>query len=101
MWNMILNIVLALVSVAIAFITYYLDIKKKIQESVNGEINKAEDTGEVGAVKMAYVVESIYNNIVPKVLRPILNKKAIEKIVQAAFDKLEEYAQKQAQKATK
>lgn len=98
MWEIILNIVLAVISIALAGVTYYLDVKKKILEQVNGEIDKTEDAGEVGAAKMAYVVDSIYNNIVPKILRPILTKKAIEKIAQAAFDKIESYAKKQVAK---
>ena len=101
MLETILSIALAVVSVALVLITYYLDVKKKVQESVNGAINEAEDTDEKGENKMAMVVNSIYYDIVPKVLRPILTKTRIEGIVQKAFDKIEEYAQKQAQKATK
>lgn len=98
MWEIILNIVLAVLSIVLAGVTFYLDTKKKIHEQVNGKIDLAEDTGEKDARKMAMVVDSIYYDIVPKILRPILNKKAIEKIVQAAFDKIEDYAKKQVAK---
>ena len=98
MLETILNIVLAVLSVALAGATYYLDVKKKIQEEVDGKINAAEDTKKSGDIKMELVVNSIYYDIVPKILRPILNKKAIENIVQKAFVQIEEYAQKQAEK---
>ena len=101
MWDTILNIVLAIISIALAGITYYLDVKNKIQAEVNGKIDAAEDTELVGESKMAAVVDSIYYNIVPQVLRPIFTKSKIEKIVQKAFDKIEDYAQKQANKDKK
>ena len=44
--------------------------------------------------KMAFVVEQL-KKIVPKALRFIFTDKAIEKIAQKAFDKIEEYAKKQ------
>ena len=99
MWNIIFDIVLTLIIFTLAGLTFYLDTKKKILEEVNGKIDGAEDTEEVGAIKMELVVDSIYNNIVPKILRPILNKAVIEKMVQAAFDKIEDYAQKQVEKS--
>lgn len=95
MWEIILDICLAVLSITLAGITYYVDTKNRIQDKINGEIAKAEGTGEVGAVKMAYVVENIYK-IVPKIMRPIFTKKVIEKIAQKAFDKIEEYAEKRA-----
>lgn len=98
MWEIILNILIAIGSITLAGIAFYLDTKKKIQEQVNGEIDAAEDTDKKDKEKMAYVVDNIYNNLVPRILRPILNKKAIEKIVQAAFDKIEDYARKQIAK---
>lgn len=97
MWGIILNIVLVLLSVALAGVIFYLDVKKKITESANGEISKAEDISKIGEEKMAYVVSQL-KTIVPKVLRFIFTDKVIEKIVQAAFDKIEEYAQKQVEK---
>lgn len=98
MWEIILNIVLALLSVTLAGVTYYLDVKKKILESVNDKVNEAEDTGEDGKAKMAMVVNEIYTKIVPTVLKPVFNKKVLEKLVQVAWEKIEKYAEKQAEK---
>lgn len=94
MWTEVLNIFLAVASVILAGISYYLDTKRKIVEQANGEISKAEDTDKKNAEKMAFVVEQL-KNIVPKAMRFIFTDKVIEKIVQKAFDEIEEYAKKQ------
>lgn len=97
MWELILNIVLTVLSVGLAFLSYYLFIKKKILEAANGEISKAEDTDKKKAEKMAFVVAQL-KAIVPKFMRFIFTNRVIEKIVQKAFDKIEEYAEKQKNK---
>ena len=94
MWEMILNIALSVLSVGLAFLSYYLSIKKKIVEAANGEISNAEDTDKKKGEKMAYVVAHL-KAIVPKFMRFIFTDRVIEKIVQKAFDKIEEYAKKQ------
>lgn len=93
-----INILLALATIAFGFISYYLEIKHKMQKEINGYIDAAEDTGEDGDRKMEMVVDKLYFDIVPVVLRPFLTKKVIESIVQAAFDKIEDYAKKQVEK---
>lgn len=94
MWETILNIVLVVLSVGLACLAYYCDLKKKITEQVNAEISNAEDTDKKKEEKMAFVVAQL-KKIVPKALRFIFTDKAIEKIAQKAFDKIEEYAKKQ------
>lgn len=97
MWEMILNIVVGILCAFFAGLAYYLDLKKKITEQANAEISNAEDTDKKKEEKMAYVVAQL-KAIVPKALRFIFTDKAIEKIVQKAFDKIEEYAEKQKNK---
>ncbi|MBQ5930380.1 MAG: hypothetical protein IIX02_06270 [Clostridia bacterium] len=97
MWETIVNIVLAVLSVAFAFLSYYFEIKNKLIESVNGEISNAEDTDKKNKEKMAFVVEKL-KAIVPKPMRFLFTDKALEKIAQTAFDKIEEYAKKQKKK---
>lgn len=99
--EIVINILLAIATIAFAFISYYLEVKHKMQKEVNGLIDAAEETGEVGEDKMAMVVNKLYYDIVPAVLRPFLTKAVIEQIVQAAFDKVEAYAEKQAKKNSK
>ena len=97
MWEMILNIVLAVLSIGLALLSYYFDTKRKLVEHVNGEISNAENTDKKNAEKMAFVVEQL-KKIVPKFMRFLFTDKALEKIVQNAFDKIEEYAKKQTKK---
>lgn len=97
MLEIIINILLVLAFVALSCLTYYFDIKRKLQEKVNGAISDAEDLERDGAEKMAAVVDSLLS-IIPPIFKPFLTRKAVEKIVQAAFDKIEEYAQKQENK---
>ena len=96
MWEIIINIVLAVLSIALALVSYYFDIKKKLIEQANVEIADAENLARAGQEKMEFVVDKLYNTIVPAMWRPLLTKPKIEVIVQAIFDKIEEYAQKQS-----
>lgn len=100
MWETILNILLAIVSVALAGITYYLDIKKKLLESANKEIANAQDVTTDNKERMTYVVGKL-KSIVPIPLRFIFTEKVIEKLAQAAFDKIKEYATKHAEENSK
>lgn len=97
MWGTIASVVLVLLSVGFALLSYYLDIKKNILENANGAISKAEDTDKKNAEKMAYVVGQL-KSIVPRFMRFIFTDRVIEKIVQKAFDEIEEYAKKQKKK---
>lgn len=94
MWETIVNISLAVLSVILAFLSYYLEIKKNLVEKANGEISNAEDTDKKNKEKMAFVVAQL-KAIVPKFMRFIFTDKAIEKIVQKAWEAIEEYAKKQ------
>lgn len=96
-WNEILNIVLVVLGVVITFVTYYFKVKNKLQDAVNGSINNAEQEGVSGEDKMNQVVNDLYS-LVPIAYKGIFNKEFIKKLVQKAFDKIEEYANKQVNK---
>ena len=96
-FNEILNIVLVLIGVLITFVTYYFKVKNKLQDAVNGSINNAEQEGVSGEDKMNQVVNDLYS-LVPIAYKGIFNKEFIQKLVQKAFDKIEEYANKQNKK---
>lgn len=95
--NEILNIVLIVLAILSTLIGYYFKIKEKISKEINGLINNAEDGESIGADKMNQVVDNLYK-LVPIAYRGILNKNVLEKMVQLAFDKIEEYAKKQIDK---
>ena len=96
-FNEILNIILVLIGVVITFVTYYFKVKNKLQDAVNGSINNAEQEGVSGEDKMNQVVNDLYS-LVPIAYKGIFNKEFIQKLVQKAFDKIEEYANKQNKK---
>ena len=96
-FNGILNIILVVLGVIITFVTYYFKIKNKLQDAVNGSINDAEQEGVSGEDKMNQVVNDLYS-LVPIAYRTIFTKDFIQKLVQKAFDKIEEYAKKQNKK---
>lgn len=93
-WELILSIVSCLFTLAAIVISYYLAIRKKIEQEALNAINKAEDTDKIGEEKMQDAVEIVYD-IIPAVAKPFISKKLIETIIQSVFDKVEEYARKQ------
>ena len=95
--NEVLNIVLIVLTIISTFIGYYFKIKEKILKEINGMINDAEDGTTIGSDKMQSVVNNLYK-LVPAPYKGILNKNVLEKMVQMAFDKIEEYAKKQLNK---
>ena len=96
-WELILSIVSCLFTLAAIVISYYLAIRKKIEQEALNAINKAEGTDKIGEEKMQDAVEIVYD-IIPAVAKPFISKKLIETIIQSVFDKVEEYARKQVNK---
>lgn len=96
-WELILSIVSCLFTLVAIVISYYLAIRKKIEQEALNAINKAEDTDKIGEEKMQDAVEIVYD-IIPAVAKPFISKKLVETIIQSVFDKVEEYARKQVNK---
>ncbi len=96
----ILNALLTLIVVALILLSYYFYIKAKIHAATEDAVNNAEQDDKTAKEKMSLAVEQIYS-IVPLAFKPFLTKKKIEAVIQRAFDKIEEYAKKQAEKKDK
>lgn len=96
----IFTIIFAILTIAGVFVSYYFYVKSKVYAATEAAVNDAEQEDKTAEEKMRFAVSEIYS-IVPAVLKPILTPQAIEKIVQKAFDKIEEYAQKQVKKERK
>lgn len=90
----ILTIVFGILSVAVSILAYYFQVKSTLTKKVNGLINDEEDTKNIGEAKKAEVVEQLYA-LVPIMFKGVFNKQFLGLLVQEAFDKIEEYAQKQ------
>lgn len=98
-WSEILSIIMTILTILSTIVGYYFNIKQKLLDAVNGKIDEAEVDNLDGDQKMLYVVSELYK-LVPIPYRSIFNKSVIEKLVQKAFDKIEDYAEKQVNKKT-
>ena len=98
-WSEILSIVMTVLTIVTSLLGYYFNIKQKLLDAVNGKIDEAEIDDLNGEQKMLYVVNELYK-LVPLAYKSIFNKEFIEKLVQRAFDKIENYAEKQVNKKT-
>lgn len=93
----IINIALAVLALISTFISYYYHVKELIAKSLPGAIDDAEQPDKVAKEKFDEAVAQAMG-VIPKVLKPFINKALVEKLVQAAFDKIEAYSKKQAGK---
>ena len=94
---LILNIIGSVVSIAGAIISYYFYIKSKLNQLTIDVINIAEDTDKVKHEKMEVAINEL-KRLLPPGASLFLTDAALEGIIQKAFDKIEEYAQKQTNK---
>lgn len=97
-WYAIVSTVLWIV---FGFLVSYFKTKTALVDRAKDAINHAENTykeaGQGGA-KMKWAVTYL-SNLIPLPLKPIFNEAVIEKIVQGAFDAIQEFATKQLDKA--
>lgn len=93
----VLTIIFAILAVLAVFVSYYFHVKAKIYAETENAVNNAEQDDKTAAEKMELAVNQIYS-IIPAVAKPFIARNVIEGIVQAAFDKIEEYAKKQVNK---
>ena len=96
----ILNLILGLLAVAVAFVSYYFYIRAKIQKAAESAIDDAEKDDKTGEEKLDEATDSVCA-IIPAVLKPVIKRDFVKAIVQAAFDRIEAYAKKQVEKKGK
>lgn len=88
---------LSVLSVALSFLGYYFYIRAKLEQAASGAVESSERDGADGEQKLKEATELIFA-LVPAVFKPIISRRTVERIVQAAFDKIEAYAKKQMKK---
>jgi replicative DNA helicase len=86
-----------ILAVVATFVAYYFKTKQAIIAAANGAINSAEDTEKAGKEKFEQAVNDIVA-LIPAVLKPFISRELVEVIVQKAFDEIDEFAEKQANK---
>lgn len=89
-----LSIIFGFISVTLSFIGYYFYIRSEIYKKTEDTVNNAETSGKTGKEKLKTATEQLYLTV-PTFLKPLITRARIEKTVQYAFDKIEEYAKKQ------
>lgn len=97
-WELILTIASSILTIVVTIIGYYQHIKKRLEQEALNAINKAEETDKIGAEKMQDAIKMVYD-MIPAVARPFVSEKLIEAVIQSVFDKVEDYARKQLEKA--
>lgn len=93
MKQMIPEILLGVLSLLLAVLSFYLYAVQKAKEAAVGAVCDAEEQSAFGKEKMKLAVQSVYA-IVPAVLKPILTPALIEQMIQPIFDKMKAYAEK-------
>lgn len=82
-------------------LSLYFKTKTKLTGKVTEFINDAEQeyhgATKSGGAKFEWAVNGLYN-LVPAPLQPFITKELIGRMVQAAFDKMEDYATQQLDK---
>ncbi|WP_438848863.1 RHS repeat domain-containing protein [Anaerocaecibacter muris] len=96
----IISLVLAGLSLIVTFIGHYFYVRGKLHKAAAGAITNAEQDDKTGAEKLELAVDQVYG-LVPASLKVFIHRSSVRKIVQAAFDKIEDYAKKQVEKKSK
>lgn len=93
----IIAIVIVVLSLAGTLASHYFYIRGELYKSVEGVIDSAESAFEKGKEKFDFAVERLMS-LIPLILRPIIRRAWVGRLVQFAFDTIENYAKKQIQK---
>ena len=93
----IISIVMGIVGFITTCLSYYFAIRYKIKSTCEDAINNAEESGQSGEEKLELAAEQVYA-IIPTVAKPFFSKALVRRLVQATFDKIKAFAEKQNMK---
>ncbi|MCM1368220.1 MAG: polymorphic toxin-type HINT domain-containing protein [Roseburia sp.] len=96
----IISLVLAGLTLIVIFISHYVYVRGKLHKAAAGAITNAEQDDKTGEEKLEIAVDQVYS-LVPTSLKVFIHRSSVRKIVQSAFDKIEDYAKKQVEKKSK
>ena len=92
----IISLALAGLTLLVTFIGHYFYVRGKLHKAAAGAITNAEQDDKTGEEKLELAVDQVYS-LVPTSLKVFIHRGTVKKIVQAAFDKIEDYAKKQVE----
>lgn len=97
------NILLTVLLIVAGYVIEYFKTKSRVIEAAKGIIDRAEEqyasVAKSGGQKRQFAIDYLYE-LVPAVLKPFITKEMIGNIVQAAFDYMKSFADKQLDKIT-
>lgn len=96
------SIVMTVLVIVFGYLVSYVRAKVELVNKAGEFINKAEeeykDTTKAGQAKFEYVLNALYDNVVPVPLKMFISKQMVSEIIQKVFDQAEAYATKQLDK---
>lgn len=95
--SIIFTIVSSLLGILGAIGSYYFYVKSKLNQLTIDVINIAENTDKVKHEKMELAIQEL-KRLLPPGASLFITDSLLQDIIQTAFDKIEEYAQKQQPK---
>ena len=86
----IYSIVMTVLMVIFGFLCSYIKTKTNLINKAGDFINKAEedykDVSKAGNLKFEYVLNALYDNVVPTPLKMFISKQMVSDIIQKVFD---------------
>lgn len=93
----IVNIVLVVLCAAVYGVSLYFKTRGSATEAATQFIAEIENSGLIGADKMAYVVSQLYA-IIPAPLKAVFTEARLQVLAQEVFDNMKQYALEYLQK---
>ena len=98
----IYSIITTILVIVFGYLVSYAKTKTALISKAGEFINKAEDeyksVSKAGAQKFEYVLNALYDNVVPAPLKMFISRQMMSEIIQKVFDQAESYATKQLDK---
>ena len=89
--SQIVNIVLVVLCAAVYGVSVYFKTRGKAAEAATQFIAEVENSGLIGADKMAFVVSQLYA-LIPAPLKAVFTEERLQILAQEIFDNMKTYA---------
>lgn len=96
-YSIIVTVLLVVLGYVVSFVKKRSDLVQKAEEYINVAEENYKNYTSAGSQKLAFVVDTLYN-YTPAPLRIFITRQMISDLVQTAFNKMAEFADKQLDK---
>ena len=90
-------VIILVLGAVIVYLKKYTNVIQKVNEVIVEAENVYSEYENAGAKKMQFCISKL-NEIIPKVLKPILTDEILEILIQSIFNEVSKYAEIQKQK---